>query len=206
MATTPRNIRFDDDLYKEIKAISKRPLTAAYHIQEACRQYLASKTQPVKSDNPKKPSGLIDDSEFEQVWELYGKKGNRKTAKLRFGKLSDSVKQDIYNHLPAYLNSTPDKQYRKGFEVYINKECWNDEVIPYAENNRPNQVGRPSAVDRVRIAGEKREAERQAREGMGSVVAETVGNIRPPACQSIRGDNTGELGEIIDGHFTTADS
>jgi hypothetical protein len=58
MATTPRNIRFDDDLYNEMKAIAKRPLTASWHIQEACRLYL-EKTQPVKVANPKEPTGLI---------------------------------------------------------------------------------------------------------------------------------------------------
>ena len=78
MATTPRNIRFDDDLYKEIKAISKRPLTAAYHIQEACRQYLESKAEPVNLDSstipafvkpkpvkPKKPTGFNPPSQQE---------------------------------------------------------------------------------------------------------------------------------------------
>ncbi len=48
MATTPRNIRFDDDLYEDMKAIAKRPLTAAWHIQEACRKYLEGKTAPPK--------------------------------------------------------------------------------------------------------------------------------------------------------------
>jgi hypothetical protein len=62
MATTPRNIRFDDDLYEEMRLISKRPLTTAWHIQEACRQYLETKTKPVNLANPEKPSGLIDSS------------------------------------------------------------------------------------------------------------------------------------------------
>ena len=132
MATTPRNIRFDDDLYKEIKAISKRPLTAAYHIQEACRQYLETKTQPVKSVKPEKPSGLIDDDLsdlFDQVWDVYGKKGNKKTSKSKYLKLSEANRDLMAHHILRYINSTPDKQYRKNLETYINQECWNDEIV-----------------------------------------------------------------------------
>lgn len=68
------------------------------------------------------------DHEFDQAWELYGRKGNKKTSRSRFNKLSREDKESIYNHLPVYLLSTPDKQYRKDFQSYINLECWNDEV------------------------------------------------------------------------------
>lgn len=52
MATTSRNIRFDDDLYQKMKDISKRPLTAAWHIQEASRQYLANNFAEKKDAEP----------------------------------------------------------------------------------------------------------------------------------------------------------
>ena len=47
MATHPVNIRFDNDLYKEMKGLAKYPLSTAYHIQEACRQYLKQFDKPV---------------------------------------------------------------------------------------------------------------------------------------------------------------
>ena len=47
MATHPVNIRFDSDLYKEMKGLAKHPLSTAYHIQEACRQYLKQFDKPV---------------------------------------------------------------------------------------------------------------------------------------------------------------
>jgi len=112
MATTPRNIRFDDDLYKEIKSISKRPLTAAYHIQEACRQYMEQHGKPVVKINKApliaKVDDDVDDDQFEGIWAAYGKKGNRKTSKARFDKLDIADKHKIYDHIPAYVLSTSD--------------------------------------------------------------------------------------------------
>jgi len=75
------------------------------------------------------------DDEFENVWNIYGKKGNKKTCKAKYSKLSDSTKRDLLNHIPIYALSTPDKQYRKNFETYLNQEVWNDEI----ENNQNNQ-------------------------------------------------------------------
>lgn len=136
MATTPRNIRFDDDLYKEIKAISKRPLTAAYHIQEACRQYLKQNGKPVVTSNNVPIIKKVDDDQFEGIWIAYGKKGNKKTSKAKFNKLDIAVKHLIYDHIPNYVLSTPDKQYRKNLETYINQECWNDEIV---KSSAPDQ-------------------------------------------------------------------
>ncbi len=71
----------------------------------------------------------INKYEFDKIWNLYEKKGNRKTSEQRWDKISDKNKALCLIHIPKYVNSTPDKQYRKNFEVYINKECWNDEII-----------------------------------------------------------------------------
>ena len=76
-------------------------------------------TKKVKSGN----------SEFDLVWSMYGKKGNRKTSLAKFNKMKDSNKKLMAHHLPKYIDSTPDKQFRKNLETYINQECWNDEVI-----------------------------------------------------------------------------
>ncbi|MFT5451710.1 MAG: hypothetical protein ACI9N9_001196 [Enterobacterales bacterium] len=66
--------------------------------------------------------------EFQTQWEIYERKGNRKTSWYRFSKLS-KVNIDLLKiHLPRYVKSTPDAKYRKGFESYINLECWNDEI------------------------------------------------------------------------------
>ncbi len=65
---------------------------------------------------------------FDEFWEIYGKKGNKKTTKSRFNKLTKTSKRKIAETLPAYIASTPDKMYRKNAEVYLNQEVWFDEI------------------------------------------------------------------------------
>ena len=209
MATTPRTIRFDDDIYKDMMGIAKRPLTASYHIQEACRQYLKQFESPTVT--PKSMTAVInkpaDDGAFDQVWDLYGKKGNRKTSKAKYLKLSNADRLSLEYSIGAYVLSTPDKQYRKNLETYINQECWNDEVIQNGNQqaNRSHQSGRPSAVDRVRLANERARAEREAarisRGGMGA----SSGDIRLSTCDSLRGDDAGSMGDVIEGNYSKAD-
>jgi hypothetical protein len=65
---------------------------------------------------------------FDEFWEAYGKKTDRKTAKARYKKISEEDRAKIKENLPAYVASTPNKQFRKGPAVYLNKESWNDEI------------------------------------------------------------------------------
>ncbi|WP_280747311.1 DUF6291 domain-containing protein [Parabacteroides sp. PF5-9] len=65
---------------------------------------------------------------FDFIWSLYEKKGNKKTSINRWNKLSSKNKKLALNHIPLYVRSTPDKRFRKNFEVYINQEVWNDEL------------------------------------------------------------------------------
>lgn len=90
--------------------------------------------------------------------------------------------------------------------TYLNGERWNDESTQTSK--RPNQP--VSAVDRVRVANEQRERERQIKygetgEGMGQAMAATNGNLRTPASEPVRNGHAGELGVVIDGHFTRTD-
>jgi uncharacterized protein YdaU (DUF1376 family) len=92
-----------------------------------------SNQQSLNTNNkiPLKEKTLVekpDDSEFESLWILYGKKGNRKTSLQKFNRLNKTNLALLKNHLPKYVQSTPDLQYRKGLQSYIEKECWNDEI------------------------------------------------------------------------------
>ena len=94
-------------------------------------------------EEPLKEKTLVeqkpDDSEFEYLWVTYGKKGNRKTSLQKYNKLSKSDIALLKIHLPKYVKSTPDLQYRKGLQSYIEKECWNDEIIVGGNAYQPNQ-------------------------------------------------------------------
>ena len=67
---------------------------------------------------------------FENVWELYERKGNKKTSKAKWDRLSNTNKALALKHIPGYVGATPDKQYRKNFETYLNQEVWNDTIMP----------------------------------------------------------------------------
>lgn len=70
------------------------------------------------------------ETEFQRFWVMFGKKGNLKTTKRKFSKLSKKKKTLIFEKLPAYIAATPDKTFRKNAETWINQECWNDFISP----------------------------------------------------------------------------
>jgi len=81
-------------------------------------------------------SGDTDLSEkekrFESFWEYYGRKGNKKTTKAIFMKMSESKITEMKLKLPSYIASTSEEpQFRKDAQVYLNpsKEHWNDEIV-----------------------------------------------------------------------------
>jgi hypothetical protein len=66
--------------------------------------------------------------EFEKFWNMYDKKVDRKKSEKKFIKLKKSDIEKIFETLPAYIKSTPDKQYRKNPSTYLNNQSWNDEI------------------------------------------------------------------------------
>ena len=154
-----------------------------------------------KEKNDNKDS--LRDSEFDQVWALYGKKGNKKTSKAKYLKLSETVIQDLLNHIPVYVLSTPDKQYRKNFETYLNQEVWNDEVT-HETHQQPNQP-KPSLVERVRANTEQRARDRADRNACREPMAQDNSHVRPQILQPVRGDSGRNLGNVLDGDFWETD-
>ena len=70
------------------------------------------------------------DEEFERFWDMYGKKvGDKSKIQTKFLRLSKAVRLQIFKTLPAYIESTPDKKFRKNPETYLNNKSWNDEII-----------------------------------------------------------------------------
>jgi len=68
---------------------------------------------------------------FEIIWTMYGKKGTRATALGRWLKLSEENRTEIEERIPAYVASTPDKEFRKNLEGWINpsKKMWLNEIV-----------------------------------------------------------------------------
>ena len=100
-----------------------------------------NKTNNKSETNNEILTAVSVDDEFEFVWNLYDRKGNKKTSRLKFNKMSDTNKRLMADHVTKYVLSTPDKQFRKNLETYINQECWNDEIT---SNQQSFQSGKTS--------------------------------------------------------------
>jgi len=88
----------------------------------------------------------IKTAEFEQLFSDYGRKGNKKTALSKFLVLKKSDIESLKKQLPDYIASTPTIKYRLGFESYIHKEAWNDEIVSQDEAPK-NSYDRPYSLD-----------------------------------------------------------
>jgi hypothetical protein len=77
---------------------------------------------------------------FEVFWNLYDKKEDRQKCEVRWRNLKDSERQKCIEALPAYIESTPDKQYRKNPATYLNNKSWENEIVkPPTPGLRPVQ-------------------------------------------------------------------
>ena len=76
---------------------------------------------------------------FEDFWDLYDKKtGNKSAIKPKFDNMPQKVKEKIIDYLPEYIESTPDKAYRKNPQTFLNNKSWEDEIIIKNNENRNN--------------------------------------------------------------------
>jgi len=77
---------------------------------------------------------------FELFWNLYDKKVGSKIKLLaKWIKLSDDDRAKIFQHVPKYVLSQPDKKYRKNVETYLNNFGWKDEIIISKDAEKPQE-------------------------------------------------------------------
>lgn len=79
---------------------------------------------------------------FEVFWKTYAKSVAKDKCEAKWNALSNKVREEIMQHLPAYVASTPIKQFRKDPHTYLNGKGWLDEII--ADEPRDNQQAVPS--------------------------------------------------------------
>jgi hypothetical protein len=82
----------------------------------------------------------IDEYSFERAWDLYQKKvGPKEKLKAKWNKLSLKDRKAAIEHIPLYVQSTPEKQYRKHFQTYLNQRGWEDEIIIHNDRKLTKQ-------------------------------------------------------------------
>jgi uncharacterized protein YdaU (DUF1376 family) len=72
---------------------------------------------------------IIESNDFEFFWDLYGKKVSRGKCVKKWDKIKSSDKEKIFETLPAYVKSTPNKSYRLHPSTYLNNDGWKDAII-----------------------------------------------------------------------------
>lgn len=73
---------------------------------------------------------ILDPYPFNEFWDKYDKKrGDNPKIKKMWDKLSEQDRQDIMEYIPFYINSQPDKKYRKDPQTFLNNKAWKDELI-----------------------------------------------------------------------------
>jgi hypothetical protein len=82
-----------------------------------------------KSDNDSDSKKEVTNDRFAEFWDLYGKKTDSSKCKTKFARLTKTEIELLFEKLPAYIKSTPDKQYRKNPITWLNGKCWNDEIM-----------------------------------------------------------------------------
>ena len=66
---------------------------------------------------------------FDVFWKTYAKSVARGKCESKWSSLSNKVREQVMQHLPAYIVSTPIKKFRKDPYTYLNNEGWLDDII-----------------------------------------------------------------------------
>ena len=89
----------------------------------------ASKVKHSKVNKSKVNKNTVN-IEFEKFWDLYNYKvGSKSKVLKKWESLTDLDRGVIMEHLPHYIKSTPDKQFRKHPATYLNNQGWEDEIV-----------------------------------------------------------------------------
>ena len=64
---------------------------------------------------------------------------SKEKLKAKWNKLSLKDRKAAIEHIPLYVQSTPEKQYRKHFQTYLNQRGWEDEIIIHNDRKLTKQ-------------------------------------------------------------------
>lgn len=92
-----------------------------------------------KKESIKENINTIVQNEFERFWNLYDKKVSKEKSFKLWIKLKTEDKMKIFETLPLYVKSTPDKQYRKNPDTYLRNKSWKDEILTYPQQYQKNE-------------------------------------------------------------------
>lgn len=87
--------------------------------------------------------------EFDVFWDLYDNKQDRKACEPKWVNLTNKERVDIIEYIPKYIESQPDKQFRKHPKTFLNNRSWENEIISnvstMADTEKPKEL---TAIER----------------------------------------------------------
>lgn len=87
---------------------------------------------------------------FNEFWDYYDKKTSDKNkCKKKFEALPEKDKEQIFITLVDYKKSTPEKQYRKNPETYLNNRTWEHEILTKNGQNGTTENRTPLEITRA---------------------------------------------------------
>ena len=116
---------------ERVRKFRAKASTEQPEVMETKPESNAEVTQYARAIYPKpKPNPNINTIySFDEFWNAYGKKVDRAKCEKLYSKVKEDDRAKIKQHVPKYVASTPDVQYRKNPQTYLNGKCWNDEII-----------------------------------------------------------------------------
>lgn len=88
------------------------------------------------------------DAAFDDFWNAYDKKVAKPAAEKAWKKIkpNDDLLITILQSARKYVQSTPNKQYRKDPATWLNNQCWNDEIVENIPQKTQTQLNNEALV------------------------------------------------------------
>jgi len=142
----PLNIR-EDDFCKPILKALKGLTKASEPIAEI---EVETETEIEDEIDNAQPSQTC--YEFDDFWDDYDHKKDRKKSEQKWKKISEAERQKIKEFIPVYKKHQPSNEYRKYPTTFLNSEIWNDDWSAYPpkqNNNNGNNKARTKGDEHV---------------------------------------------------------
>lgn len=119
---TERRQKFSESRRNNAKSSKNNSTSEAYV------KHMETETEIVTENRTKNKTELVDEN-FDYWWDCYDKKRGKEKAKVKWDKLNDKEKELALIVVKDYVNSTPDKNFRKDPATYLNNKSFKDEII-----------------------------------------------------------------------------
>lgn len=119
---TVRRQKFSESRRNNAKSIKSTSKAYAKHMETETENETITK-------NRTKTKIEILDEKFEVWWLWYDYKKSKEKAKKAWNSLTEQEKGLALQTVQPYVESTPDKTFRKHPTTYLNQKCFNDEII-----------------------------------------------------------------------------